>query len=80
MWSASGGDAGGVNSELLERDEIGFAATSASEWFESIRQLHEDKSSAMRLGAAGRRLVQAEYSVDVNVQRLSKIFTEACAQ
>ena len=70
----------GVNRELLEKDQIGFPALRPNEWFESLRQLYEDQPLSMRLGAAGQRLVQAEYSVDVNVARLAKIFKEVCGQ
>ena len=68
----------GVNRELLEKDQIGFPALRPGEWFESLRQLYEDQTLSRSFGEAGRRLVEAEYSVDVNVPRLAKIFTEVC--
>ena len=70
----------GVNRELLLRAEIGFAALKPNDWFESLRQLLEDQTLSARLGAAGRSLVEAEYSVDANVPRLAKIFQQVCAQ
>ncbi len=68
----------GVNRELLKRAEIGFAAVEPNEWFDSLRQLFEDQTLSTRFGAAGRRLVEAEYSVDANVPRLVKIFQQVC--
>lgn len=70
----------GVNRELLERAQIGFAAVKHNDWFESLNLLFSDQPLSARLGAAGRTLVEAEYSVQANVPRLAKIFRQVCAQ
>jgi glycosyl transferase family 1 len=66
----------GVNRELLQREEIGFAALTPDDWFASLHRLFADQALSSRLGTAGRKLVEAEYSVKVNILRLAKIFQQ----
>ncbi|CAN5600024.1 MAG: glycosyltransferase family 4 protein [Pyrinomonadaceae bacterium] len=70
----------GVNRELLQRDEVGFAATEPNDWFESLCRLFDDHALSARLGAAGRKVVEAEYSVEANVPCIAKIFQQVCRQ
>lgn len=66
----------GVNREILEQAEVGLAARSTDEWYDALRALYEDRDLGLRLGAAGRRLVEEKYSVNSNVVALAEIFLE----
>jgi hypothetical protein len=70
----------GVNRDLLHTDEIGLAAVMPDDWFESLRRLFIDQALSSHLGTAGRRLVEAEYSVKVNALGLAKIFQQVSRQ
>jgi glycosyltransferase involved in cell wall biosynthesis len=53
----------GVHSQMILDGETGFHATAAEEWPAAIRWLANDVSLRSRFGAAGRRQVEARYSV-----------------
>ena len=65
-----------VNAEILLRDEVGVAAETADQWFDALTRLHSDHELGVRMGQAGRKLVEAKYSVTVNAQLLAEIFRE----
>ncbi len=67
----------GVNKEILERDELGFSATTADEWYTALLQLWNDRELGQRMGHAGRKVVEQHYSVKANVGKLAAIFSEA---
>lgn len=66
----------GVNKEILERDEIGFAAPSSNEWYQALKMLHQEAGLRKRMGEAGRRVVLDHYSVKATAPKLAKIFRE----
>jgi glycosyltransferase involved in cell wall biosynthesis len=68
-----------VNTEILQRDEVGIAAQNSSQWFEALMRLHSDTALGLRMGQAGRKLVQADYSVATNARLLAEIFREVAA-
>lgn len=53
----------GVQAELVRPGETGFLARTADEWAAAVRALAADPELRRRMGAAGRRRVEAEYSV-----------------
>ena len=53
----------GVQTEFVRDGQTGFLATTTEEWVSAIRQLAGDAETRRRLGAAGRRQVEAGYSV-----------------
>ncbi len=53
----------GVNTELVQDGVDGFTPRTDDEWFARLCQLVEDSALRERLGAAGRRTVEARYSV-----------------
>jgi glycosyltransferase involved in cell wall biosynthesis len=53
----------GVQADLVRHGESGFLASSPQEWVEAIARLTHDPELRRRMGAAGRRRVEAEYSV-----------------
>jgi glycosyltransferase involved in cell wall biosynthesis len=53
----------GMNCEMVVHGETGYLAETPDEWAEAIFRLAADPLLRQRLGQAGRRLVEAEYSV-----------------
>jgi glycosyltransferase involved in cell wall biosynthesis len=58
----------GVHPEMVRHGETGFLASSESDWVEAIRTLAESPSLRREMGAAGRKLVQERYSVEVGAR------------
>jgi glycosyltransferase involved in cell wall biosynthesis len=59
----------GVQAEMVRPGETGFLARTAAEWVEALRRLAADAELRRRLGAAGRRRVEAEFSVETGAAR-----------
>jgi glycosyltransferase involved in cell wall biosynthesis len=53
----------GVQADLVRHGETGFLATTPGEWAEAVRALAADPALRRRMGAAGRRRAEAEFSV-----------------
>jgi glycosyltransferase involved in cell wall biosynthesis len=53
----------GVQAEMVRPGVTGFLAETRREWQEAVRRLAGDPALRRRLGQAGRRLVEQEYSV-----------------
>jgi glycosyltransferase involved in cell wall biosynthesis len=66
----------GVNKEILELDQVGFAATSANDWHQALERLFIDRQLGPQMGKAGRRVAQDHYSVSANAPKLANIFRE----
>jgi glycosyltransferase involved in cell wall biosynthesis len=64
----------GCNRELIRDGENGLFAADAAGWEKALRRLHEDPALALRLGDAGRRTVQAGYSVPSATPRLAETY------
>jgi glycosyltransferase involved in cell wall biosynthesis len=54
----------GVHKEIVLHGETGFLADTAEEWQNAIGQLATDPALRRRMGAAGRRRLAADYSVE----------------
>lgn len=54
----------GVHSEMVRHGETGFLATTEAEWVDAIGTLAADRDLRVRMGAAGRRLVEERYSIE----------------
>jgi glycosyltransferase involved in cell wall biosynthesis len=63
----------GVNATILKDDQVGFAAASDDQWFESLRTLLADPDLRHRMGTAGRSLVESKYCIEDNVGRLEQV-------
>jgi glycosyltransferase involved in cell wall biosynthesis len=63
----------GMNSELLREAELGRAATTIDQWTEALSSLIADRDAAVRMGAAGRAVAVARYSVAMLAPRLAEI-------
>jgi glycosyltransferase involved in cell wall biosynthesis len=66
----------GVHTEMIRHGETGFLATTAAEWIEAIRILSADPERRERMGRAGRRFVEANYSVAVGARRWLTLLDE----
>ncbi len=55
----------GVNADIVEHGVNGFLANTEAEWREAIRMLLHDPELRQRMGAAGRKKVEAQYSLQV---------------
>jgi glycosyltransferase involved in cell wall biosynthesis len=63
----------GMNNEILQQAEVGRPATTTAEWVEAISSLLSDRVAAERMGAAGRKLAVAQYSVNVLAPRYAEV-------
>jgi glycosyltransferase involved in cell wall biosynthesis len=63
----------GVNSVIVREGIEGLLPRDLSQWGEALRTLCDDPSLRKRLGAAGRKRVEAEYSLQVTAPRLEEM-------
>lgn len=66
----------GVNEEILGHDDVGFPATSASDWYAALERLFTESELGPQMGRSGRRVVEQHYSVRANAPKLAEIFRE----
>ncbi|MGH9161294.1 MAG: glycosyltransferase family 4 protein [Vicinamibacteraceae bacterium] len=67
----------GMNTYVLGRGNVGFAAASVREWEEALETLMTDRAAAEEMGREGRRVVQEEFSVRTLAPRLARILKRA---
>jgi len=63
-----------MNREVLQKGDIGFAADSPDEWYDALRALYENRSLQIKLGLAGRKVVEQFYNADMIAKELADIF------
>ena len=63
----------GVNREIVMHGENGFLASTPSEWREALEMLRQDPNLRLRMGQAGRRIVEQRYSLQVVAPRLHEL-------
>ena len=66
----------GVNADIVEHGVNGFLATTDDEWRQALTTLLRDPDLRQQMGAAGRRKVEAEYSLQVWGPRVAALFRE----
>ncbi len=64
----------GINSEIIKDGENGFLASSTNEWVNKLVLLIENESARKKLGKAGRKTVEKDYSVEANKDKWLKVF------
>jgi glycosyltransferase involved in cell wall biosynthesis len=69
----------GVNTEIVRHGENGFLAETEAEWEEALTALAADPELRKRMGAAGRRRVEEEYSLQVQAPRLVELIRSVVA-
>lgn len=63
----------GVNAEIVEHGVNGFLASSDAEWAEALQTLLHDANLRARMGEAGRRKVERDYSLQVWGPRVASL-------
>ena len=63
----------GVNTQIVRHGENGYLAESESDWNKAFEELH-DRELRIRMGNAGRRLVESTYNYAVQSKTLIDIF------
>ena len=69
----------GLNRDILQKADIGFAATSPDEWYDALKTLYSDWSLQVKLGRAGRKVVEQFYNADIIAIELAQIFEKLVA-
>ncbi len=64
----------GVNKDIIEEGVNGFLATTKEEWVDKLSQLIESAGLRERLGKAGRKTVEKNYSVEANKDKWLAVF------
>lgn len=60
----------GVNSEIIQHGQSGFLAATSDEWHQHLDTLVRDRKLRRTMGQAGRRIVEADYSVQSQLPHL----------
>jgi len=63
----------GMNRRMVVDGETGFLADTPREWAEVVGRLADDPQLRRRMGAAGRRLVEQQYGVEIWGRRFSDV-------
>jgi glycosyltransferase involved in cell wall biosynthesis len=58
----------GVQADIVRNGVTGFQATTTEDWIAAVRRLHADRVLRKRIGDAGRRQVEAAYSVEAGAK------------
>lgn len=64
----------GVNADIIQDGENGFLASSTEEWVEKLSLLIEDPDLRRKIGKAGRKTVEKDFSVDANKGKWLQVF------
>lgn len=69
----------GVHVEMVHHGETGFLAETPDEWVRAIARLAADADLRRRMGEAGRRALEARYSVTAGLQRWQTLLDSLAA-
>jgi len=69
----------GVNKEIAQDGETGLWARNDGEWEHALERLLDSRELRLRLGAAGRQIVETRYSAAVHAPRVADILRGAAA-
>ncbi len=70
----------GVNARLVDHGGNGLLATTEAEWQEALERLLHDPGLRVRMGKAGRRLIEREYSIQVWGPRVAGLLRDIAAR
>ncbi len=64
----------GMNREVLDKGDVGLAASSPDQWYDALVSLYKDQSLQVKSGLAGRKVVEQFYNADIVACDLADIF------
>lgn len=67
----------GVNREIVEHGVNGFLASSDGEWITALQTLRDDPALRAKMGEAGRKKVERDYSLTAVAPRLARVLGSA---
>lgn len=70
----------GANRKIVEEEVNGFWASTTEEWIRALETLRDQPDLRERMGLAGRRKVEAEYSLQAAAPRLAELLKRAIRQ
>lgn len=70
----------GVNRKIVEHGINGFLAATDAEWETALRTLATDPALRSRMGQAGRKEIERQYSLQVTGPRLAQLLRHAAAR
>jgi glycosyltransferase involved in cell wall biosynthesis len=70
----------GGSREAVRHEETGFLVTSEDDWIEALSRLVESPELRLRMGQAGRRVVEERYASTVAATRFADLLREAGAR
>jgi glycosyltransferase involved in cell wall biosynthesis len=70
----------GVNNNIIQDGISGFLARDEDDWFNKLSSLIEDGGLRIKIGAAGRKVVEEKYSVKANVKKVLDVITKSLRQ
>jgi hypothetical protein len=63
-----------MNVSVLQMGEVGLAARNPSEWSSALEVFYLDREYSRKCGSNGRRVVEANFSLQAIVPQLADIF------
>ena len=66
----------GANAHVVDHDITGFHANTPEEWFKYLTYLYLNHDIAVKMGIAGRKKVEEEFSIQVNYKKYIEIFNK----
>lgn len=69
----------GINTEFIQHGTTGYLASSESDWYDAILALATDGTRRERMGAAGRNVLEQQYSQNVYVSSYLRILSDAAS-
>ncbi len=70
----------GVNTQIVDHGVTGLLAETPAEWLHALNTLAKNAALRARMGAAGRRKVEADYSLQVQGPRVARLLREVAEQ
>jgi glycosyltransferase involved in cell wall biosynthesis len=69
-----------VNAEIVTHGETGFLASSPAEWRSVLQTLINDPELRVRMGQAGRKRVERDYSLQVHGPRVDRFLVDVAGR
>lgn len=66
----------GMNSSVLDKDNVGLSASSESEWVEAIDHLMRDCTTRMSMGVNGRNVILENFDLPMIAKQVSRVLRE----